>query len=74
LYNLRVDGFLAACGKSAHMRIGDAQILVGIYRDVVDADFIVEVRAGAAAAIADVADGVSAVHVLPREADPGGSA
>jgi len=40
---------------------------VGIYWSVVDANFVVEVRAGAASAVADVADGVAAVYVLSGE-------
>ena len=64
MYNLRVDNFLAASSESAHMCIGYAQILVGIYRDIVDTNFVVEVRTGAAAAIADVANGVAAMDVL----------
>src|SRR5437764_3823968 len=46
------------------MRVGDAQVLVRIYRHVVDAYFVVEVGAGAAAAVADVPDGVAAMEVL----------
>ncbi len=41
---------------------------MGIDRSVVDADFVVEMGAGAASAFADVADGVSAVDVLARDA------
>jgi hypothetical protein len=37
---------LAACGEAAAMGIGHAQVLVRINGSVVDADFIVEVRAG----------------------------
>ena len=46
------------------MRISYAQILVGIDRDIIDTNFVVEVGTGAAAAIADVADGVATVDVL----------
>ena len=46
------------------MRHVDAQILVGIHRGIVDADFIVKMRTGAAAAEADVADHVAAADVL----------
>ena len=42
----------------------EAQVLVGIHRGVVDADFVVEVRPGRASAEADVADGVAAMDVL----------
>ena len=43
---------------------GHAKVFIGIDRSVVDADFVVEVRAGGAAAEADIADGVAAMHVL----------
>jgi len=41
-----------------------AQIFVGIDWSLVDADFVVEVRTGAPAAEADVADDFAAMHVL----------
>ena len=40
------------------------EIFVGVYGDVVDADFVVEMGAGGASALANVADGVAAVDVL----------
>ena len=46
------------------MRVGGAQVFMRIDWRVVDADFVVEVGSCAAAGIADVADGVSAMHVL----------
>src|SRR5262249_46455811 len=58
---------LASGRKPADVRVGHAQILVGIHRDIVDADFVVEVRTGAASAVADVADGVTAVNMLSGE-------
>src|SRR6266568_4605611 len=61
----------AACSASrceaAHMRVGHAQIFVWIHRNVVDPHFIVKMGPGATSAIADVADGVSAMDVLARE-------
>src|SRR5258708_36772206 len=49
------------------MRVGHAQIFVRIDRDVVDAHFIVKMRAGAATAVANVADGVPAMDMLAGE-------
>ena len=46
------------------MRVGDAQVLVGIHRDIVDADFVMKVGPGRASAVADITDGVAAMHVL----------
>src|SRR5450631_3585658 len=57
------DG-LAAGGESAYVCDREAQVFVGIYRSVIDADFVMEVRAGAAAALTDESDGVAAMHVL----------
>lgn len=59
-----MSGELASGGEAAHVRISDAQVFVGIYRDVIDADFIVKMGTGAAAAIAHVADRIAAVDVL----------
>ena len=56
---------LASRCKSAHMRIGNAQVLVRINWDVIDSDFVVEMRAGAASAVTNVADGIPTMHVLP---------
>ena len=47
-----------------HIRDRQPQIFVGIYRGVINADFVVEVRTGAAATLADKSDGVAAMHVL----------
>jgi hypothetical protein len=40
------DYFLAPCGEAAGMRVGHAQVFVRIHRSVIDADFVVKVRAG----------------------------
>src|SRR6476620_11831716 len=58
------SGSLTSCRESTHVRVGHAQILVRIHRDVVDAHFVVKMWAGAASAVANVADGVAAVHML----------
>src|SRR6266404_2666293 len=55
---------VGAGGEDGHLREGAAQVLVRIYGDVVDADFVVEVRTGAAAAQADVAEHVAASNRL----------
>src|SRR5271169_2530026 len=55
---------LLAGSEAANLGHSQAQIFVGIYGDVVDADFVVEMGAGGASALADVADGVAAVDVL----------
>src|ERR1700733_13616609 len=55
---------LASGGKSAAVGYGDAEILVGIDRSVVNADFIVEMRTGRTSALAHVADHVAAMHAL----------
>src|SRR4051812_19519666 len=44
---------------------GESQILVRVDWSVVDANFIMEVRAGAASAQTNVADGIATMHVLP---------
>ncbi len=46
------------------MGYGHAQVFVGVDGGVVDADLVVEVGSGGAAAEADVADGVAAVDEL----------
>ena len=46
------------------MRHVDAQILIGIHRGVVDADLVMQVWTGAAAAEANIADYVAAADVL----------
>src|SRR5216684_115790 len=56
---------LASRRKPAHVRVGHAQIFVRVDRNVVDTNFVVEVGAGAASAVPDVADGVATVYVLP---------
>ena len=48
------------------MRHRDAHVLIGIYRGVVDAHFVVKVGSSGASAGADVADCVTALHMLPR--------
>src|SRR5579859_2169443 len=59
-------------GKSVagvhHRRLGQggAQILGRVHRSVVDAHFIVQMRAGAAAGESYVADHVAAAHMLAR--------
>ena len=58
------DLLLASGGESAHVGYRQPEILVGVYRGVVDTDFVVEMGAGAASALADVSDGVSAVDTL----------
>ena len=55
---------LAACGEAAGVGDGEAEILVGVDGSVVDADFVVEMGSGAAAAEADESDGVAALDVL----------
>src|ERR1700760_2800505 len=55
-----VAGGLAG-GELLH---GLAHVLVRIHRRVVDADLVVEVRAGGTAYAADVADDFAAVHIL----------
>ena len=61
-----VAGFLAAGGEAAIVGDGDAEILVGIDRGVVDAHFVVEVGTGRASAGPNIADYVAAVDVLSR--------
>src|SRR5574341_2453499 len=51
---------------------GEAQVLVGVHRRVVDADLVVQVGSGGAAAEADVADGVAAAHALAGGHGEGG--
>src|SRR5271165_5214209 len=55
---------LASGGEAAYVCDRQAKVLVGIDRGIVDADFVVEVRPGAATALANESDGVSAMHVL----------
>src|ERR1051326_468473 len=61
---IRTKVGLAARDKPAAVRDVDAQVLVRIDRSVVDANFVVEVRTGRAAALADIADHVAAIHSL----------
>src|SRR5579872_5570644 len=56
--------YLAAGLEAAGVGDGHAQVLVGIDRSVVDTNFVVKVRAGGAAAGADVADGIAAMNLL----------
>ncbi len=55
---------LLARQEPANLRHRQPQILIGIHRNVVDADFVVEMRAGGASALADVAERIAAVNVL----------
>src|ERR1700676_2438764 len=55
---------LRARRKPADVCHGEPQILVGIHRSVVDADFVVEMGSRRASAEADVADGIAAMDVL----------
>jgi hypothetical protein len=41
-----------------------AEVLVGIHRGVVDANFVVKVRTGAAAAQSNIPNGVASVDIL----------
>src|SRR5580658_191833 len=43
---------------------GHAEVLVGIYRSVIDADFVVKMRPGGASALSDIANHVAAMHCL----------
>src|SRR5579863_5641864 len=56
---------LASSGEAAGVGDRHAQVFVGIDRRIVDADFVVEVRASGASAFANVADDVTAMHGLP---------
>src|SRR5579859_2280685 len=51
-------------GQIGDLLVGHAEILVRIDRDVVDAYFIVKMRPGSAAGLADVADDLPADNVL----------
>src|ERR1700736_5888210 len=55
---------LAAGGKSAGVRDVQAEVFVRIDGRVVDADFIVEMRARRSSAGADITDNVAAMNVL----------
>src|ERR1039458_4247354 len=55
---------LASGLEAAVVGYRHAEILVGIDWSVVDADFVVEMRAGGASAHDDVADGVAAMDLL----------
>src|SRR5438105_15946278 len=46
------------------MGYGQAQVFVGVHWRIVDANFVVEMRASGASAEAHIADGVAAVNVL----------
>src|SRR5256714_4634464 len=58
---------LASRGESADVRVGSAQVFMRIYRSIVDAHFVVEVWSGAAAGIANIADGIAAMNVFSGE-------
>src|SRR6476620_4367732 len=58
---------LASRGEPADVGVGDAQVFVWIYGDIVDAHFVMEVRSSAAAAGADVADSIAPMEVLAGE-------
>src|SRR5262252_9024350 len=47
------------------MRVGYAEVFVGIDRDIINADFIVKVRASASSAVPHVSNGIAAMHMLP---------
>ena len=49
------------------MRIRHTQILVRIHGHIIDAHFVMKVGTGAAPAVADVADSVTAMNVLSRK-------
>ena len=61
------DGLLASRSKSAYVSVSHAQIFVRINWNVIDPDFVVEMRSGAASTSADVADGIAAVNMLARK-------
>src|SRR5438270_5744064 len=58
---------LASRGESADVRVGSAQIFMRIDRSIVDAHFVVEVWSGAAAGIANIADGIAAMNAFSGE-------
>src|ERR1700739_493245 len=64
--HLGLERILAAGGEAAAMGDRNAEILIGVDRDVVDANFVVKMGTGGAAALADIADHVAAVHALSR--------
>jgi len=57
--------FLASRFKPSAMSHRHAEILVRIDWGVVDANFVVKMRAGGASARSHVADGVAAMNLLP---------
>ena len=59
------SGFLASRGQAAVVGDRDAEVFVGIYWGVVDADFVVKVRSGGASAFSHIANHVAAVNRLP---------
>jgi len=56
--------FLASCREATGVGHRDAQVLVGIYRSVIDTNFVVKVRPGRTSAQANVANGIAAMHLL----------
>src|SRR5882762_8276835 len=58
------DSALASRLEAAAVGDSHAEILVGIDRSVVDANFVVKVRTSGTSAQADVADGVAAMDLL----------
>jgi hypothetical protein len=59
-------GFLAARRETAGVGVGQAKVFVRINRSIADADFVVQMGAGAAAAESNVSDGLSPVYILPN--------
>lgn len=57
---------LASRREPTGMSKRNAKVFMGIHRGVVDANFIVKVRAGATAAQANVSDRIAAMDVLTR--------
>src|ERR1700757_1035945 len=57
-------GILAAGSEAAAVGNGDAEVFIGIDRDVVDANFVMEMRPGGASAFPNIADYVAPMHTL----------
>ena len=65
-------GSLAAGLKAAAVSDGDAEVFVRIDGSVVDANFVVKMWTGGAAAETDIADRVAAMNALARcDGEPG---
>ena len=60
----RLRTILASRREAASVRHGKAEEFVGIHWGVVDANFVVEVRTGAAAAQSNIPNGVASVDIL----------